>query len=198
MEGLLCEMKDLFCEKGNLTVPNILSVMRIILIFPFVISILNDNYIHAGIILILSGISDLLDGIIARKLNQITTLGKILDPMADKLTLMAVMICFGIKFPCIFPFMIILVFKELCMLFGGAILIKQKKIPTTARWYGKFATVVFYFSVIIIIGLKALFGIENYFVNLSLMLLTALCMCYSIFRYFQIFMFIIKNDEALK
>ena len=110
MEGLLCEMKDLFCEKGNLTVPNILSVMRIILIFPFVISILNDNYIHAGIILILSVISDLLDGIIARKLNQITTLGKILDPMADKLTLMAVMICFGIKFPCIFPFMIILVF----------------------------------------------------------------------------------------
>ena len=95
-------------------------------------------------------------------------------------------------------FMIILVFKELCMLFGGAILIKQKKIPTTARWYGKFATVVFYFSVIIIIGLKALFGIENYFVNISLMLLTALCMCYSIFRYFQIFMFIIKNDEALK
>ena len=126
--------------KEIFNIPNILTVLRIIFIIPFVISVSNNNYALAGIVLVISGVSDLFDGIIARKYGQITKLGKMLDPTADKLTLMAVMICFGIKFPKIFPFMILLIVKEIIMLVAGAVLLKRKLTPPAARWYGKIST----------------------------------------------------------
>lgn len=181
--------------KYNFNVPNILSVLRIFLIFPFVTAVFKDNYIFAGIILVISGLSDLLDGLIARKFNQITPLGKMLDPAADKLTLMAVMVCVGFKFPKIFPFMVILVIKEVLMLSAGALILKNKKSLPSAKWYGKIATVIFYISVITIIGLKAIWNIDNELVNLSLMTLTAIFMIYAIMRYFRIFVYIMRNKE---
>lgn len=190
-------MKELSCMKDNLTIPNILSVIRIFLIIPFIISVFKDDYVTAVIVLAVSGLSDLFDGIIARELGQVTNLGKVLDPTADKLTLMAVMICVGIKFPNIFPFMIIMVIKEVSMLLAGAFLIRRKRVPPSAKWYGKLATVVFYISVIIIIGLKAVWEINIGILNISLMLLTALCMGYAMFRYYKIFMFMLRNDKNI-
>ena len=99
-----------FLKKENFNIPNILSFIRIIIIVPFVLYFLNDDYLLAALMLIFSGLSDMFDGLIARKLNQITKLGKVLDPVADKLTLTAVIICMGIKFPEIFPLVIILIF----------------------------------------------------------------------------------------
>ena len=84
--------------KDNLNIPNLLSTLRIILIYPFIVYIISDDYIKSGIILGISGITDIFDGLIARKFNQITKLGKMLDPVADKLTLVSVMVCVGIKF----------------------------------------------------------------------------------------------------
>ena len=86
-------MKESCIKNDLLTVPNFLSVIRIILIWPFVVSVVRNDYVWAGIILAVSGLSDLFDGITSRKFNQVTRLGKMLDPAADKLTLMAVMIC---------------------------------------------------------------------------------------------------------
>ena len=85
--------------KKNLTIPNILSFIRIVVIVPLVISFLNERFIESGIYLLISGLSDMFDGAIARKFNQVTQLGKILDPIADKLTLIAVVICLAILFP---------------------------------------------------------------------------------------------------
>lgn len=112
--------------KENLTVPNILSVLRILLIIPFVFFFLSKNYIAAAAMVIISGLSDMFDGMIARKFNQITALGKILDPIADKLTLVAVIICIGIIVPKIIPLVVILVVKDLLMLLGGAYLIQKR------------------------------------------------------------------------
>ncbi len=190
-------MKELSNIKDNLTIPNILSMIRILLIVPFVISVFNDDYITAVIVLAVSGLSDIFDGIIARELGQVTNLGKMLDPTADKLTLTAVMICIGIKFPKIFPFMIILIIKEISMLAAGAFLLGQKRIPPSAKWYGKLATVAFYVSVITIIGLKAVWGVNNESLNVCLMSVTALCMAYAIFRYYKIFVFMIRNDKKV-
>ncbi len=188
-------MNELFDWKKNMSVPNIISLLRIVIIIPFVSSFMKDSYILAGALLVLSGFSDMLDGMIARKFNQITPLGKMLDPTADKLTLMAVMVCVGLKLPKIFPFMIILVIKEVLMLAAGLVLIKRNQSPPPAQWYGKLATVVFYISVILIIALKALWGVDNECINLILMAVTAVCMIYALFKYFEIFVSMVKDNK---
>ncbi len=189
-------MKKSHVKDNFLTIPNILSVIRIVLIYPFVINVIKNNYFAAGVILVISGLSDLLDGIIARKFNQVTRLGKMLDPTADKLTLMAVMVCVGMKFPKIFPFMILLVSKEVLMLIASVFLLKHKKTPPSAKWFGKAATVVFYISVVTIIGLKAVYNIDIESIDITLMIITAIFMLYAMWRYFKIFISMIKNDKT--
>ena len=176
-------------------IPNTLTILRIIFIIPFVIAVSKNNYVLAGIVLVISGVSDLFDGIIARKYGQITRIGKMLDPMADKLTLMAVMICFGIKFPKIFPFMILLIVKEVLMLVAGAMMLNYKLTPPAARWYGKISTAIFYVSVITIILLKAVWNIDCEILNIILMTLTATFMLYALYRYFKIFKMMIKQQN---
>ena len=75
------------------TIPNILSMLRILLIFAVVVLFFLKYYLISGIVLIVSGVTDVLDGFIARKFNMISPLGKALDPFADKLTQFAVLIC---------------------------------------------------------------------------------------------------------
>jgi len=179
----------------NLNIPNILSFVRILVLVPFVLCVYKDNYLWAGIILIFSGITDLLDGYLARKFNQITKLGKMLDPIADKLTLMTVMICSSIKFPKIFPFMMILILKEILMFVASIILLKLKKNPPASKWYGKISTVVFYFSITTIICIKAIFNLDIENLNIFLMSITSICMLYSLGRYFNIFVFILKDKN---
>ena len=186
-------------RKDNFNLPNILSFTRIIIIIPFVLYFLNDDYLLSAAMLALSGFSDMLDGVIARKLNQITQLGKILDPVADKLTLTAVVICMGIKFPEIFILVVILSVKDLSMLLAGSYLLKKGIEPPAAKWYGKLATVFFYVSVIIIVALKALYGIADPRISISLLTATALLMLFALFRYFLIFLRLIKeNNEKEK
>jgi Phosphatidylglycerophosphate synthase len=182
-------------DRNNINIPNILSVIRIFLIIPFLIFIGRGKYILAGGTLVLSGISDFLDGFIARKFNQRSQLGKMLDPAADKLTLMAVMASVGMKFHEVIPFMVILVLKELLMIAASIFLLKQKKFPTAAKWYGKIGTVAFYVSVIIIVSLKAIWGIENIGLNIFLMSVTALLMIYALVKYFKIFLVMIKTKS---
>ena len=191
-------MKSLIYIRKNLNIPNVLSIIRIIFIIPFVFAVVDDDYTTAGIILIISGISDFLDGYIARKYNQITRFGKMLDPTADKLTLMAVMVCVGIKFNKIFPFMIILITKEILMLIAGIILLRKKLTPPSAKWYGKLSTIVFYVSIIIIISLKALWNLDIEILDVSLIGLTAFFMIYVLIRYFCIFREMIKNLKLTK
>ncbi len=180
-------------KKENLNIPNILSLARIIIIVPFVLYFLNDDYLASALVLIVSGFSDMFDGMIARSLGQITPLGKVLDPLADKLTLTAVIICMGIKFPEIVPFVVILILKDLSMLIAGSFLIKKGIEPPAARWYGKVATVFFYVSVIIIVALKAIWGVNRPIVSISLLSVTSAFMLFALFKYFIIFLKLIND-----
>lgn len=182
-------------ESKYITIPNILSFSRILLIIPFVRAFLNDDYIFAALYLIVSGISDMLDGVIARKFNQITKLGKLLDPVADKLTLIAVVVCMGIKFLEILPLVVLLIIKDVCMLLAGAILIRRKIDPPAAKWYGKVSTIIFYLSVIVIVTLKAAFGIVNSNLSIFLLSVTAVFMIFALIKYFEIFVELIKKDN---
>ena len=95
----------------NLTVPNALSVLRILIIPFFAWYFMRDQLVAAVALLVLSGLSDCVDGFIARKLNQVTELGKMLDPLADKLTQGVVALCLAVKFPVIGPVLLVFIAK---------------------------------------------------------------------------------------
>lgn len=133
----------------------------------------------------------------ARKLNQVTSLGKILDPIADKVTLISVAVCMVIYMPAIMPIMMVLVTKEFLMLLGGFILLLCKVAPPPANIFGKVATVVFYFVICLIIFIKILTGQENMLLVYIGLILTALAMIIALIQYGIVFFRLIKakNDE---
>ena len=185
-------------SKNTFTIPNIISLFRIILITPFVVFFLYGDYLVATIILVVSGISDFLDGVIARKLHQESELGKILDPLADKLTLIAVGVCLIFIEPFVLPLMIIMVAKDLLMLIGGSIVIKQGVIPPKSKWYGKLSTVLFYFTVSLIVAMKV-FNFVNRPISIVLLAVTAFMMLFSLFNYALMYIAIqkdLKNKET--
>lgn len=177
------------------TVPNIISFMRIILIIPFVFLFLSEEYILAFSFILISGISDALDGFFARKLKQISKLGKMLDPIADKLTLVAVVTCVGILIPELITLVIILVLKDLLMLAGGYYLLKKGIVPPAAKWYGKVATIIFYISVVFIIFMKAFMGVDNPLINGIILGITSIAMMFALIKYSIIFFKLIKANN---
>lgn len=178
-----------------LTIPNILSFFRIVLIVPFVYFFLQKNYVAAAVMLILSGLSDACDGFIARRFNQVTELGKMLDPIADKLTLIAIMVCITIFSPIVLPVMIVLILKDVIMLIGGSRLVKTGIAPPAAKWYGKLGTLLFYFSVCLIVFLKAAFNYENDILSVTLLSITTAVMIFALIKYFLVYMSLLKESD---
>ena len=182
--------------KENLTVPNFLSFIRIVIILPMAKSLLRQDYITAGIMLLISAVSDTLDGFIARKFNQVTQLGKILDPIADKLTLISLVICINIIYPDILLFVVCLFIKEMLMLSGGAVLLNFRIRPPAAKWYGKISTVIFYVSVITLVVLKALWGYTNRALTVTLLAVTTVFMMFSLVMYFTLFVKLVNKKRT--
>ena len=180
-------------KKNNLTVPNLLSLIRIILIVPFVILFRREEYLFAGIVILVSALSDMFDGAIARNFNQVTQLGKLLDPIADKLTLIAVVICIYEFFPYVSVLVVMLFCKEMLMLCGGALLLKLKIKPPAAKWYGKAATVVFYICVTLIVMLKAIWGIKAPELTTILLAVTTFAMIFALVNYALLFLHLIRE-----
>ena len=151
-------MKDLF--KGCWTIPNLLSFIRILLIPVFAYLYYNDMKVEAVAVLAASGLSDMFDGKIARRFNQISALGKVLDPVADKLTQITIAIMLLIDFRAAENTMIqafgwvflVFLIKEAVMIIGGLIMLLLNIRPGAAEIYGKVATLAFYVVMIFIIG----------------------------------------------
>lgn len=184
-----------FKPKDLVAVPNLITYLRFLLVPPFIYFFLQENYILAGVMIGLSGLSDCFDGFFARKLNQVTSLGKILDPIADKVTLIAVAICMLIYMPAILPIMLVLVAKEFLMLLGGFVLLLKKIAPPPANIFGKVATLVFYFTICIIIFLKAVFQIEIMWLIIVGSVLVALAMIIALIQYAVIFVDLLKRKQ---
>lgn len=182
----------------NLTVPNAISVLRILLVPFFAYYFIVGKLALAVALLVFSGLTDLFDGVIARKFNQVTELGKMLDPLADKITQGVVALCLAVTIKEIRPVLILFIVKELVMLVGAIVLIKKKKKPCAAQWYGKVATTLFYVSVTVIVALNTFMdGKQMVFQILSnvLLILTAAVMFYAAFKYLQIFLEILRSDD---
>lgn len=181
--------------KKNINIPNLLTTLRIVVIVPLIYWFSKEQYVLASIMLIISALSDLFDGRIARRFNQKTKLGVMLDPVADKLTLAAIVICLGIKFPFTIPFVVMLILKEVLMLAGGIYLLKKNITPSAATWYGKMSTVVFYISMVVIVGAYAIFNYENHMLMIILLSLTVICMIYSLVRYIIVFVSLLRENK---
>lgn len=182
----------------NLTVPNALSLLRILIVPFFAWYFMHNQLIVAVVLLVLSGMTDMVDGLIARKLNQVTELGKMLDPLADKLTQGVVALCLAIKFPVICPVLLVFIAKELLMLCCAVVLLKKQKRPCAAKWYGKVATVLFYISVAAIVVMDGFFHVSGLAFDVAsnvLLILTAIMMIYSAVKYFQIFLKILRSND---
>jgi cardiolipin synthase len=157
-------VKDLF--EGWNTIPNWLCFLRIALIPVFSVMFIKGQYVAAFITMIIAALTDLFDGKIARKYNMVSNLGKILDPIADKLSQMAIVIILIVKFwdGMLRYILFLFIVKELLMLAGGALLLSKGLRPTAAEMWGKVATTVFYVFMILIIALggesSALYGVK--------------------------------------
>ena len=134
-------------------IPNILTMLRFVLI-PFILYFLSiDNYILTFVFLTLSGITDVLDGFIARKFNFITDFGKLIDPLADKATQLLTLAALVLKN--IIPLWILglLVLKEFIMI-AGASFLYGKELVVSSKWYGKLATVLIYVAIVCSLVIK--------------------------------------------
>ena len=142
--------------KPIFTIPNILSMIRICLI-PFIVWYYFDTTIEYNLLIVMglvmvSGLTDVVDGFIARRFNMISDVGKILDPIADKLTQASVVFCLCTKHTVLIPLVIIIVIKELFMLIGTLVILNDVDAETPyARWWGKLATVVLYALMVLVI-----------------------------------------------
>ena len=131
-----------------ITIPNILSLFRILLLPLFVTLYLqaetNLEFLRSTIVLAISALTDLADGKIARKYNMISELGKVLDPIADKLTHITIAFCLCWRFPQMLYVLILLVIKELSMMFMAlyGTFRKNNKIWDSAQWFGKVCTAI--------------------------------------------------------
>ena len=139
-------------KKEILTIPNLLSFFRLILIPVYMVIYLQANdsrdYVTASIILALSCTTDAIDGKIARKFNMITTFGKFLDPLADKLTQFSLLLCLAVRYPVLWSVFVLFVLKELFQLFAGILAAHHGYILKGALISGKVCTTVLFVSLV--------------------------------------------------
>ncbi len=123
-------------------VPNILSFLRLALCPVFIYAFFNMTYEIAFVIFLTASLLDVIDGFIARKFNAISLLGKIIDPVADKVLQLSAVVCFTIDRVIPFFVIIILGLKELTMLIGGGIISKKQKNMVYSNTFGKIASFI--------------------------------------------------------
>lgn len=165
-------------------ISNFLSIFRIILLFPLSYLLISDNdgnRILIIVILLSMYATDLLDGFLARKLNQVTELGKVIDPLADKISVVTLVLILLMQNKIPLWFVLIVVLRDLLILLFGLILQGRKKITLMSNYPGKIA--VFSIGLVILIStlnLSAMFKIQFY-----LMLVSTALIFYSSFLYLK-------------
>lgn len=142
-------------RKEILTIPNLLSLFRLLLIPVYAALYLNATedyqFVLASVILAVSCLTDMIDGKIARKYNMITNLGKVLDPLADKLTQFTLTVCLSLKYPSLYPVLGLFVIKELFQLGLGVFFLHKGKMLPGALMAGKVCTTVLFISLIALV-----------------------------------------------
>lgn len=153
-------MRRIFKKSQILTVPNLLSLVRLVLI-PVIVWLYSfeKNYYAAIGVILLSGATDIVDGWIARHFNMVSDFGKALDPLADKLTQAALLVCLLSKYKLMWGLIVVFFVCEIAKLTLGVIIAKKHDEVNGAKWYGKANTVVIYATMMALILFPRMNGI---------------------------------------
>jgi len=142
-------------KKEILTIPNLLSLFRLILIPVYVDLYLNAetsrDYMMAAGVMTLSCLTDLADGKIARHFHMISQVGKVLDPMADKFTQLALILCLSARYPLLYPVLVLFLVKECFQVFAVIVNYRRGKALPGALMAGKVCTTVLFVSFIALV-----------------------------------------------
>lgn len=149
-------------------VPNSLTIIRFLLIPVIIYSVIAGNYLLAFVLFSVSGITDIADGFIARKFNLISNFGKLMDPLADKLTQISMLAILVIKNIIPVWILVVVALKEITMVCGASFLY-GKDVVVYSRWYGKLATVLFYLAIVSSLLIEQ-FKVASWLVDLDLYL----------------------------
>lgn len=142
-------------KKEVFTIPNLLSLFRLVLIPVYAYIYLNATenyqYLIAGSIMAVSCITDMVDGKIARRYNMISNLGKILDPLADKITQFTLTLCLSLKYPVLRPVLCLFIVKEIFQAVMGIIHLRKGRMLPGALMAGKVCTTILFISLIALV-----------------------------------------------
>lgn len=147
------EPDGLVVSERILTVPNALSALRILLVPVFLVFVLAGLDLAALIVIIVSSVSDFLDGIIARRFSQITKLGQLLDPAADRLFIFAAVIALAVREVVPWWVVVVIVGRDVFLAVLGIVLARHGYGPLPVHHLGKLATfALFYALPILVLG----------------------------------------------
>lgn len=163
------------------TIPNFLTFLRILFVPVFIYLYLEAHTTAGALIILLCGFTDFLDGYIARHYNQISELGKALDPFADKLLQFAIILCLLFTVDHMIWLFALFLIKEASMLICWFVLKKKGGYMNGAQWFGKISTAVFYIAMFALIALP----IQNTIYGTILMLITAFFLLMSFILYMK-------------
>lgn len=184
-------LKSIIRDKKIITIPNALTVLRILMI-PAIVYYINKQYELAFFYLFLSGATDVLDGLIARKFHMSSDLGLMLDPIADKLTQGCVLLTLAKSTPLMTALCILLIAKESIMVVFGLVVLKKSNRTFGAKWHGKVANVCMYVTFAAHILWK---DIPNKYSN-ELIILCAVAMLLSLILYCLQYTSILKGTKS--
>ena len=185
-------------RKQIFTIPNLLSFLRLCMI-PLIIWLYcsQENYALTAAMLVLSGITDTVDGFIARRFNMVTDIGKALDPIADKLTQASVMFCLLTRFQMMLIPLLLLIFKELCNGIMSLVVIKKTGKDCCADWHGKVCTWLLYAMMFLhIVWFDIPREWSTVFISICVIMMTVSFGLYMIRNYKMLTKEVINNDKA--
>ena len=181
-------MFKLFRSGKVWTIPNFMSMFRLLLV-PFIIwAYVGLNSPTLTIILLaVSALTDVFDGVIARKFNMVSDLGKALDPFADKVTQVTVVLCLAFSYPMLWFLLGLCVFRETCMGILGYITIRKTNRVPYAHWYGKVSTVVLYASALALLLPKLLHYEMPAWLTTAIIVVCMICVFVALILYVRYF-----------
>ena len=174
-----------------LTIPNLLSILRILLIFPLAFNVWYDNLKIVAVLVVIACISDYLDGIIARHFNQISEWGKILDPLADKLSIGIMMVVLYLKQQVPLWLLLIVIGRDIAILLAGFFVVEKYKHITPSDFVGKVTANVL--AIMVICYIFNIEILEQIFTPVGIFFVVLSSYCY-----FKNFIHLQKQLNALK
>lgn len=180
-------VRSIFTAPGILTLPNALSFFRLLLI-PVIVRLYMRGFIlRTAVITLLSAFLGAIDGGVARRFGMTSDLGKLLDPFAHKLTLAALIICLSSSCEIMWALLIVMAVKELIQLVFGYLLLNDYDQVIGVKWYGRFCTLVLYFSVLVLILFPDLSSLCIRIITIVCCLIIFISMIMNAIYHFRIF-----------